>query len=1086
MYARYGVSTVECKEFHFHPQLSHSGICAVEIRSADLSTPIILLTAYRSPSMERDSVATWPLMLAHLRFVDDECKQRRKRPLVVVGDLNARVRLFGDSVTSPEGRAVLELTDDLNWDVLNRHYAFGVTTHIAFQSILDLALVSCPGLVQHFAVRGLESNIPTSDHAMLELDLADIRFGGGGGGGLPATAPRKWNTREFNREVFSVVAEETLLDVEEKLELMLNSEVWGNHRQREERRLEKIHDLLLEALQLAMAFSLRPRRSGRSKPWFNYPGVRDALRNYRRWRRYHKRRRNNQRVAASYALARKTWKKVSQAAKQQAWAELCSKLEMLTVNGAVLPDYSIFRRTLPPSERGGRAGALPTFRHPVTNDLPRDVADSARNAALALGEPRPLGQQRPATLPSNWSEAIEFLASEIHRDARRTATSSAPTPNRDSYNADITDDEVKEACRRVPAHKACGPDNIPGVILHKAPARVYRCLRLFFQLCFRQGFVPAMWKGADVYLLFKSGGNPNLPEDYRPISVTSVLARTFENVILDRLQMAIGDRIHPWQFGFQKHKSTYDCLFQLVTAIRRCLRRTRHLSVAFLDVRKAYDRVWLAALIWKLATIYRISGRLLLILIAFLLGRRMRVRLGDVFSQWIDLWRGVPQGGVLSPLLFVLSLDDLFHELDALRELVDLADLLGFADDLAPLPAEDGEAGDNALQNALTAISHYASRWALEFSPTKSAIVVFHNKKAPVLVPMFTLTGFVVQLSPTYKYLGAWLQHNGRADTHMQFLQKKVETRAFFIQRTNTDSLTPRAPVLFTLLRVNVLPRIAYGLLFLHLTQKQTDALDAVLARVVRRVLGLPRTASTITCLVEAGLPSTVFLRRASLLKFFHRVAIELPFRHPSLTLLESEQRLGRTAGPTFCSLVEDVTNVETAHSIHHAAQTFKVLQLASTWTIEHWQNHVRETKHLLDNGLFEPSLPDRPFQLYLLVDDKWTAAHRCRLRFNLALLQLSRFDRHLQDSDEESDDPRSPFCPDCPDLEESPAHLLFVCPRFMAFREAVKLELESLRVPWTLQVVLGNVSSVPSEHRREVLRITGRYVSKVCRLRGC
>ncbi len=77
----------------------------------------------------------------------------------------------------------------------------------------------------------------------------------------------------------------------------------------------------------------------------------------------------------------------------------------------------------------------------------------------------------------------------------------------------------------------------------------------------------------------------------------------------------------------------------------------------YLDISKAYDCVWIQGLVFKLASI-GVTGRLLTWINNFLTGRSICVRVGSNISEFRDVKTGVPQGAVISPLLFNIMLYD--------------------------------------------------------------------------------------------------------------------------------------------------------------------------------------------------------------------------------------------------------------------------------------------------------------------------------------------------------------------------------------------------------------------------------------------
>ena len=82
----------------------------------------------------------------------------------------------------------------------------------------------------------------------------------------------------------------------------------------------------------------------------------------------------------------------------------------------------------------------------------------------------------------------------------------------------------------------------------------------------------------------------------------------------------------------------------------------------FLNISKAFDKVWHDGLIFKLHQ-NGICAEMINILEDFLTGRKQRVVLNGRFSSWADIHTGVPQGSILRPLLFLIYINDLSNDI---------------------------------------------------------------------------------------------------------------------------------------------------------------------------------------------------------------------------------------------------------------------------------------------------------------------------------------------------------------------------------------------------------------------------------------
>ena len=155
-------------------------------------------------------------------------------------------------------------------------------------------------------------------------------------------------------------------------------------------------------------------------------------------------------------------------------------------------------------------------------------------------------------------------------------------------------DEVSRAVSSVPCGKSSGPDGVQAEHLRFAGPTLLSWLTTIFNSILGTGHVP----GYVVPLLKSSDKDPSVPTNYRGITLTSVISKVFEHLLLSRLLPHI--QLSPLQGGFRAGRSCIHTAFVFQEAIIYLRERGRKVYVAFPDARKAFDTVWHEGLFVKL------------------------------------------------------------------------------------------------------------------------------------------------------------------------------------------------------------------------------------------------------------------------------------------------------------------------------------------------------------------------------------------------------------------------------------------------------------------------------------------------------
>ena len=181
---------------------------------------------------------------------------------------------------------------------------------------------------------------------------------------------------------------------------------------------------------------------------------------------------------------------------------------------------------------------------------------------------------------------------------------------------------------------------------------VSKPLNLIYERCLSEGTFPSVWKFANVQPIHKKDSRQN-KTNYRPISLLSVCGKILEKIIFDELYSFLNKNnlISANQSGFRPGDSTIYQLISITSTIFASFENYDETRALFLDISKAFDKVWHDGLRFKLKC-NGVSGPLLAFFDNYLNERHQRVVLNGIQSEWKVLEAGVPQGSVLGPLLF--------------------------------------------------------------------------------------------------------------------------------------------------------------------------------------------------------------------------------------------------------------------------------------------------------------------------------------------------------------------------------------------------------------------------------------------------
>ena len=350
--------------------------------------------------------------------------------------------------------------------------------------------------------------------------------------------------------------------------------------------------------------------------------------------------------------------------------------------------------------------------------------------------------------------------------------------------------KVRQTLLQLDTSKSKGPDGIPAIVLKTCAPELAHILNKLFQLSYNLGTFPTSWKQAHIFPIPKKGDKSN-PLNYRPIAITSLISKTMETIITKQLLtfLETNNLLSDHQYGFRKARSTGDLLAYAVHVWSSALESCGESRVISLDISKAFDRVGHKGLLAKLP-MFGIHHTLINWIGSFLSDRSIAVRVDGFLSNLHSINAGVPQGSVISPVLFILFINDLLTSTSS--------SIHSFADDTFLSSSFSFNPNYHAstdiqlhrnisaslLSNDLTVIEKWGKDNLVSFNQSKTKQAVISRKRNQNFPAVF-MNGDELDTSASFTQLGLSLSSNLTWKTHIHSLAKHASQKLGFLARAS-------------------------------------------------------------------------------------------------------------------------------------------------------------------------------------------------------------------------------------------------------------------------------------------------------------
>ena len=399
--------------------------------------------------------------------------------------------------------------------------------------------------------------------------------------------------------------------------------------------------------------------------------------------------------------------------------------------------------------------------------------NSPNEALLHKGRRITSNKKKADIFMQHYASVSKLKFTKEERDTNRELKQRLSAPANSPPPAKFSMRELKRSIAKLKAKGAAGPDDIPPSFLKALGDKALQTLLDIFNSSFHLADCPQIWKNAIIIPLLKSGKPPGELKSFRPISLTSCIVKLLERMIADRLihLAETNNWLSSYQAGFRRGRSCEDQILRMVQAIDDGFQQKKtHRSVlVLLDFSAAFDTVWRQKLLVSMLDL-GVPHAYVKWLHQFLNNRQARVKFNGSISASRRLHQGLPQGSVLSPLLFIFFINNLA------KLLPDININCLFADDVSILASHhDKQKALEEAQRAVDIVVDWCAKWKLNLNASKSEVSFFSNYTHDASwKPTITIDNAPIKFNPNPILLGVTLDRQLSFSPHTTNIIERV------------------------------------------------------------------------------------------------------------------------------------------------------------------------------------------------------------------------------------------------------------------------------------------------------------------------
>ena len=378
-------------------------------------------------------------------------------------------------------------------------------------------------------------------------------------------------------------------------------------------------------------------------------------------------------------------------------------------------------------------------------------------------------------------------------------------------------EQIKKLLLGSNARKSCGHDMIPPRFIKESAAVIAEPLAKIINSSIDQRRYPTRWKMGQVTPLFKKE-DELVKLNYRPVTVLPALNNIYERLLASQLSDFYRNVLSDFTSAYRKYYSCETSLLRMTEDWRSMRDKGELVAVMSMDLSKAFDVIPHSLLLAKLKA-YGLGEESCALLRDYLNERSQRVKIGDTYSTWKLVRRGVPQGSVLGPMLFNIFMNDLFYHVRHTKLNVYADDQQIYDSDVDPVNLEERITHDVLVAN----------QWY------RNNGMIVNESKHQAMVLGTTDHTFSFAVKPSIDIFGMSIDNKLCFDNYISTICRKINNQFSVMLRLHK---LISSDTMLKLYRAFILPNFQYcSTVWHHCGARNAEKLEALNRRILRFIL---------------------------------------------------------------------------------------------------------------------------------------------------------------------------------------------------------------------------------------------------------